>query len=81
MTTSKRTPSKTSRMLRQASGRYESRLSLSGREKRRTRHLPSLPRLKCLEIPELGAQDEKPTMKNEQLIAVCAARMPECMLA
>jgi hypothetical protein len=38
-------------MLRQASGRHSSKYTLSGREKRPTRSLPSLPKLKCLEAP------------------------------
>jgi len=37
------------KMLRQASGRHASKFTLGGREKRPTRKLPSLPKLKCLE--------------------------------
>ena len=39
------------RMLRQASGRYVSKFSLNGREKRVGRPMPSLPKLRCLERP------------------------------
>ena len=60
MTPNKRPSFQTLKMLRQASGRYESKFSLGGREKRRKRRLPSLPKLKCLETPELGIQDEPP---------------------
>ena len=40
-------------MLRRAAGRHASKFTLGGREKRRTRPLPSLPKLTCLETSEL----------------------------
>jgi len=36
-------------MLRQVTGRYASRFTPGGREKRITRPVPSLPKIKCLE--------------------------------
>jgi len=41
------------KMLRQASGRHATKFTLGGREKRQTRRLPSLPKLKCLETLDL----------------------------
>jgi len=47
------------RMLRQASGRYTSKFALGGREKRHLRPTPSLPKLKCLELPPLILEEER----------------------
>src|ERR1700748_1205049 len=41
--------SETVTMLRQVTGRYASKFTPGGREKRVTRTVPSLPKLKCLE--------------------------------
>lgn len=46
-------------MLRQASGRYVTKFSLNGREKRRTRALPSLPTLSFLAVPGGAAEPQK----------------------
>jgi hypothetical protein len=46
------------RMLRQASGRYASKFTLGGREKRLTRGMPSLARLKCLAESETRLVDK-----------------------
>jgi len=39
-------------MLRQVAGRYASKFTPGGREKRLTRPVPSLPKLKCLDDTE-----------------------------
>ena len=45
-------------MLRQASGRYATKFTLAGREKRPTRPMPSLPKLKCLEDAESKSEND-----------------------
>ena len=45
------------RMLRQASGRHASKFTLGGREKGKTRRLPSLPTLKCLQDCEVKKEE------------------------
>jgi hypothetical protein len=52
------------KMLRQASGRHASKFTLGGREKRMTRRLPSLPKLKCLEHSEVNPEEEKTLSRN-----------------
>jgi hypothetical protein len=46
--------SQTVTMLRQVTGRYASKFTPGGREKRVTRPVPSLPKLKCLEELDFG---------------------------
>ena len=50
------------KMLRQVSGRYASKFTLGGREKRQTRRLPSLPKLKCLEHSEVNLEEDRPSL-------------------
>jgi hypothetical protein len=47
-------------MLRQVTGRYASRFTPGGREKRVTRPIPSLPKLKCLEGSESKEDSREP---------------------
>jgi hypothetical protein len=46
-------------MLRQASGRYATKFTPGGREKKPKRPMPSLPKLKCLETSDLKLEDRQ----------------------